>query len=97
LNRPTPIGHVRLRVGTQTLAAPTGQTLLRTLLDAGIAWPASCRNGSCRACLGQLTQGSVRYAIDWPGLLPEEKAAGCVLPCAAYPVSDVALSGPGAA
>jgi ferredoxin len=34
------------------------------------------------------------YAIEWPGLTPEEKAEGCVLPCVAYPASDVVLQGP---
>lgn len=80
----------------QTLAARADDTLLQTLLRAGVAWPASCRNGTCRACIGRLSQGRVRYRIEWPGLLPEEKAAGCVLPCAAYPLEDVTLSGPGA-
>lgn len=87
--------RIRLDVAGQTLQAPTGQTLLRTLQEAGMTWPASCRNGTCRACIGRLARGSVRYEIEWPGLLPEEKAAGCVLPCAAYPVSDVVLMGPG--
>ena len=41
--------------------------------------------------LGQLRQGSVRYEIEWPGLSTEEMAEGCVLPCVAYPVSDVEL------
>ena len=36
---------------------------------------------------------SVRYDIAWPGLSPEEKAEGCVLPCVAYPESDVVLQG----
>ena len=38
-----------------------------------------------------LADGEVRYAIDWPGLSPEEKAEGCVLPCVAYPMSDIRL------
>jgi hypothetical protein len=33
----------------------------------------------------------VDYRIAWPGLLPEEKAGGWVLPCVAYPLSDVVL------
>ena len=38
-----------------------------------------------------LIEGEVRYAIEWPGLSAEEKAEGCVLPCVAYPASDVRL------
>ena len=77
-----------------TLPAAEHRSLLQTLLEAGLTWPASCRNGTCRACIGHLASGSVRYGVDWPGLLPEEKAGGAVLPCVAYPTSDVSLSGP---
>ncbi|MFC3683275.1 2Fe-2S iron-sulfur cluster-binding protein [Hydrogenophaga luteola] len=77
------------------LQAPEQRTLLQTLQAAGVPWPASCRNGTCRTCIGRLTAGQVRYGVDWPGLLPEEKTSGAVLPCVAYPLSDVKLEGPG--
>jgi hypothetical protein len=39
-----------------------------------------------------LQRGQVTYRIPWPGLLPEERASGAwVLPCVAYPCSDVVL------
>lgn len=76
-----------------SLQAAADHSLLQTLLRAGVDWPASCRNGSCRACIGHLASGTVRYGVDWPGLLPEEKAGGAVLPCVAYPTSDVCLTG----
>jgi ferredoxin len=38
-----------------------------------------------------LDSGQVRYEIDWPGLSAEERQEGYVLPCVAYPCSDVAL------
>ncbi len=66
-----------------------------TLLDAAEAalvnWPSSCRNGTCRTCIGQLLHGAVRYAIDWPGLSAEEKSQGYVLPCVAFACADLAL------
>lgn len=71
------------------------QPLLVSAEQAGIAWPGSCRNGTCRTCVGRLAQGEVRYDMAWPGLSAEEKAAGGVLPCVAYPTSDVVLMGPG--
>jgi ferredoxin len=67
------------------------EPLLVSLELGGIDWPSSCRNGTCRTCLGQLTRGQVRYQIEWPGLSAEEQAAGCVLPCVAYPCSDLSL------
>jgi ferredoxin len=71
--------------------APADRPLLLAAQDAGIALANSCRNGTCRACLRPLHAGSVHYRMPWPGLLPEERAGGWVLPCVAYPDSDVAL------
>jgi ferredoxin len=72
-------------------AAPADQPLLLAAEAAGIALPSSCRNGTCRSCISRLAQGEVRYRIEWPGLLPEEKQAGWILPCVAYPASDVVI------
>ena len=66
--------------------------LLLSLEQGGISWPSSCRNGTCRTCIAQLTSGTVRYAIEWPGLSAEEKAERFVLPCVAHPCSDLTLS-----
>ncbi len=71
------------------------QTLLASAEQAGVNWPSSCRNGTCRTCIGRLVQGQVRYEIPWPGLSIEEKAEDGVLPCVAFPTSDVVLTGPG--
>jgi len=65
-----------------------GQTLLAAGLQAGLPLPSSCRNGSCRACMGQLRSGRVRHRIDWPGLSPDERAEGFFLPCVAEPLGD---------
>ena len=73
------------------LTADSTQTLLHSAEKAGITLPSSCRNGTCRTCLCRLTQGHIHYQIDWPGLSAEEKAEGWVLPCVAYPLSDVTL------
>ena len=67
--------------------------LLHSMEQGGIEWRSSCRNGTCRTCIGHLKHGTVRYQIDWPGVSAEEKAAGMVLPCVAYPCSDVVLAG----
>ena len=67
------------------------QSLLLSMEQGGIDWPSSCRNGACRTCIGHQIAGQVRYAIEWPGLSTEELQAGCVLPCVAYPMSDVEL------
>ena len=66
-------------------------TLLDSLEMGGVNWLSSCRNGSCRTCIGQLLEGTVRYEVEWPGLSAEEKAEGYVLPCVAKPCSNVKL------
>jgi ferredoxin len=72
-------------------AAPAGQTLLLSAAAAGLELPNSCRNGTCRSCICRLLTGDVTYRIEWPGVLPEEKAQGFILPCVAFPRSDVVL------
>lgn len=68
------------------------QTVLQSAAEAGHVLPSSCRNGSCRACISQLHSGKITYSIEWPGLLPEEKAAGLFLPCVAYPLTDLVFT-----
>ena len=90
-----PFFIARLAPSDQQCDAWTEQPLLLSLEQGGIDWPSSCRNGSCRTCLGQLVSGRVRYSIEWPGLTAEEKAEGCILPCVALPESDLVLQDPG--
>ena len=81
--------EVRLVEDGAAFTAPANQPLLLSAEAAGLVWPSSCRNGTCRTCVRQLLQGSVGYRIAWPGLLAEEKADGWILPCVAYPESDL--------
>ena len=74
-------------------AAPASMPLLQAAQLAGIRLAASCRNGTCRACMCRMTSGAILYRIEWPGLLAEEKAAGFILPCVAHAASDVVIEG----
>lgn len=87
----TPFFTASVAPGGQQVDAWSNQPLLVSLEQGGLDWPSSCRNGSCRTCFGQLERGQVRYEIDWPGLSAEEKLEGYVLPCVAYPCSDLTL------
>ncbi|MBA4108521.1 MAG: (2Fe-2S)-binding protein [Leptothrix sp. (in: Bacteria)] len=82
-------------MGTR-LRVSADQTLLASALAASIELPRSCRNGTCRTCLCRLVSGQVAYRIEWPGLSAEEKHDGYILPCVAYPLSDVVIMVPGA-
>ena len=85
--------HPTLRIEPQgwVVPLPPGASLLDAALAAGIVLPRSCRNGSCRTCRCRLLAGEVRYRIEWPGLLAEEKAEGWILPCVALADGDVVI------
>jgi ferredoxin len=84
----------QVRYGESTIAAREDETLLAAALRAGLDVPSSCRTGTCRSCMALLERGEVRYIVEWPGLIPEERAQGWVLPCVAQARSDVVLSLP---
>jgi ferredoxin len=82
----------RVAGGGPVFEAPAALPLLLAAEQAGV-WlrDSSCRNGTCRTCLCQLVSGQVVYRIDWPGLSLDEKRDGFILPCVAYPASDVVI------
>lgn len=67
--------------------------LLESLEQGGVDWPSSCRSGTCGTCIGRLTQGQVRYEVQWYVLSDQDLEEGFVLPCVAYPTSDVTIEG----
>jgi ferredoxin len=81
----------RFEPGDTYFTVGPDQPLLHAAEQAGVPLPSSCRNGTCRTCVCRLVSGSIRYRIQWPGLSSEEKAEGWILPCIAYPQSDVVL------
>ena len=82
----------RIAPGGATFDAPASLPLLRAAELAGVTrLPSSCRNGTCRSCICRLLSGKVAYRIEWPGLSTEEKRDGYILPCVAFPASDVVI------
>jgi len=77
--------------------APSGTSVLLAAQAAGIKLPGSCRNGTCRACMCLMLEGSVVYGIEWPGLSRDEKEEGWILPCVAQATSALEIQAPGAA
>lgn len=69
------------------LAWPRDQTLLDTMLAAGLDPPFSCKEGSCSACACFLRAGSAEMICN-DILEEEELAAGQVLACQLLPRSD---------
>lgn len=93
---PAPVYSARLLPDGLPFDAPAGSPLLLSGLQAGQLLDSSCRNGTCRACIRRLASGRVSYRIEWPGLSAEEKDQGYILPCVAYPASDLVLLPPDA-
>lgn len=86
---------VRIEPGGRTFEAPATLALLQAAELAGLTLLASsCRNGTCRSCICQLSSGQVSYRIEWPGLSAEEKREGFILPCVAYARSDLVIELP---
>ena len=48
---------------------------------------------TCRTCMRQLQSGTIAWTIEWPGLSPEEKATGWILPCVSQARSDLVITG----
>ncbi len=86
--------EVSLEPGAARFEAPASTPLLASAEAAGVVMPSSCRNGTCRTCLCFMAVGEVKYRIEWPGLSAEEKRDGWILPCVAYPASDLVISIP---
>ena len=86
---------VRVEPGGRLFAARASLPLLLAAEQAGLTLlDSSCRNGTCRSCICRLDSGLVMYRIDWPGLSPDEKREGWILPCVAYPLSDLTIEVP---
>ncbi len=57
---------------------------------AGIDLPFSCKGGMCSTCRARLLEGEVKMAKNY-ALEPHEVAAGYVLTCQAYPLTERVL------
>lgn len=78
----------------KSFVAIANETLLQSAKLAntpGLLIDSSCRNGTCRTCICKLVKGKVAYRITWPGVSADEKQSGFILPCVAYPLSDVQI------
>jgi len=72
-------------------ATPSNQSLVQAARQAGIRLPSSCRNGTCRACMCRLESGEVIYPAARPGLSPDERDEGWILPCVAHATTPLVI------
>ena len=72
-----------------TLSVGRNEVIMDIAEQAGIELPVSCRAGACTSCVGRLIDGTVGHQHSF--LKREEEAAGFILTCTAYPLSDCTI------
>jgi ferredoxin len=66
------------------------QTLLETMIQQHVPVRRACHNGSCGICKCRLKNGQIDYYERTPfGLSQDQIEQSYILPCIAYPVSDL--------
>lgn len=77
---------------THELTVGADEYILDAGLDAGLDLPFSCREGNCTTCTGELLEGAVDQS-EGMALDAEDREAGYVLLCSAYPRTDCRVKG----
>jgi ferredoxin-NAD(P)+ reductase (naphthalene dioxygenase ferredoxin-specific) len=66
----------------ESAPALTGETILESLLQAGVPFPHNCQSGNCGACKCELVEGDI---LELPyseyALSPEERSRNLILAC----------------
>ena len=74
----------------QTIQVPDDQYIIDIAEEAAIRLPSGCKQGECSACVAKLINGEIDQS-EQKFLRPQEIAAGYVVTCVSYPLSDCVL------
>ena len=74
----------------QTIQVPDDQYIIDIAEETGIRLPSGCKQGECSACVAKLISGEIDQS-EQKFLRPQEIAAGYVVTCVSYPLSDCVL------
>jgi ring-1,2-phenylacetyl-CoA epoxidase subunit PaaE len=90
--QPQTLTVVTLDHTTQRVTVKPDQTALDAMLDAGMAVPFSCLNGSCGTCTCRVRDGDENIVLDAPNnVSPQDRAAGLVPSCITRLMGPVTL------
>ncbi|MCL4163615.1 UNVERIFIED_CONTAM: hypothetical protein GTU68_016329 [Idotea baltica] len=81
--------QIRFAISDCDVATDGDSDLLDLAEVNGIEIDYSCRSGSCQSCRVKCTSGEVE--MDDADLEDDERAEGWILPCVAYPKSDLTI------
>ncbi|HEY8928458.1 MAG TPA: ferredoxin--NADP reductase [Mucilaginibacter sp.] len=87
LNYPPRNIRIRFRNETHNVTAGENQSILQAALQNNIPLPYSCRVGDCSTCAARCTNGKVEIVKN-DVLTDADLAAGWILTCTGYAVSD---------
>lgn len=84
--------QITLQGRAEPVPVQAGDTILSSLLRAGVPFPFSCQTGTCGTCKCELLSGDVaELAHSQHVLAPEERARGIVLACRAQIRTDTVV------
>ena len=85
-------GEANCYEGERALVALERAQGLGSLKNMPVKLPVGCRRGGCGVCRVQVTSGSYRAdPMSRTHISVEDEAAGLVLSCAIYPLTDIEL------
>ncbi|HEX6690211.1 MAG TPA: 2Fe-2S iron-sulfur cluster-binding protein [Burkholderiales bacterium] len=81
--------QITLQGRAEPIPVQAGDTILTSLLRAGVPFPFSCQAGNCGTCKCELLSGEVAELEHSEHVLaPEERARGIILACRAQVRAD---------
>jgi ferredoxin len=84
--------QIILQGRAEPVPAQAGETILTSLLRAGVQFPFSCQTGTCGTCKCELLSGKVvELAHSEQALSTMERAEGIVLACRAQLCADAVV------
>lgn len=83
--------QIEIKPAGHTFSAESNETVLEAALRNGIAFPYSCRSGTCGSCKGKILSGRIDYIDEPIAISAKEQERGMALFCRARALSDMTI------